>query len=261
MDLYDIAYYLLKSNVGAKSVKEAISMEFPFQKSPNLFKEFLLREQIKIIPFWDERYPLLLKQIADCPALLFAKGDISLLQKSCVTMVGSRKMSVYSEEVLKEVFSRKNLLSKDLCFVSGLAYGVDSEVHRLCLKKNLNTIGVVGGGLEKFYYRGNSVMYKYLSKYRLVLSEFPPGREFFKGMFLLRNRILAGMSDRTFVIQAAQRSGALNTAAHANNYGRDVFVVPNNILDDSSQGCLNLIEQGAGTVVNIDDFLGKINGI
>ena len=101
-------------------------------------------------------------------------------------------------------------------------------------------------------------MYQYLCKYRLVLSEFPPGREFFKGMFPLRNRILAGISKKTFVVQAAERSGALNTASHANNYGRDVFAIPSNIFCESNQGCLKLISQGASVVLNIDDFVNRI---
>ncbi len=261
MDVYDLAYLLLKSNVGQKYLKDIVQNAIKIQSCPNSFREGFKKENVSLIPFWDIKYPFLLKQTTDYPAILFAKGDLSLLKKSCVTIVGSRKISKYSERVLREVFEQKSKFEKDMCFVSGVANGVDSEVHRLCLKKNLPTIGVIGGGLERLYYRGNPIIYQYLSRYRLVLAEFPPGRAFFKGMFPLRNRILAGMSKKTFVIQAAERSGALNTAAHANNYGRDVYVVPNNIFAEGGQGCLKLISQGADIVQNLDDFLGKINSV
>ncbi len=210
------------------------------------------------MPFWDKGYPAFLKETSDYPAFLFLKGDVSLLKKTFITIVGSRKISEYSVEVLKKFFHRSKDFPKNVCFVSGLAHGVDSEVHRLCLKKDLDTIGVIGGGMDRVYYRGNSVMFQYLSKYRLVISEFPPGRKFFKGMFPLRNRILAGMSKKTFIIQAGKRSGAINTATHANNYGRDVFVVPNGIFFEGGQGCLKLISQGANVVVDIDDFVSYV---
>ncbi len=256
--IFDLAYLLLGSNVGQKHIKEIIASKTKIHRCPNSFKKNLSKEGIKIVPFWDRKYPPLLKEISDYPVFLFLKGDISLLGKNFVTFVGSRKISDYSIEILEKFFEKVKDFPRDICFVSGLANGVDSEVHRLCLKKNLPTIGVVGGGLDRVYYRGNSVMYQYLCKYRLVISEFPPGRKFFKGMFPLRNRILAGMSKRTFIIQAGQRSGALNTANHANNYGRDVFVVPNNIFCEGSQGCLELISQGANIVRNIDDLLGTL---
>lgn len=254
-NIFDFAYQLLKPNVGQKYLKEIIKRGVQIKKCPNLFKQNLEKENIKIIPFWDERYPSFLKQISDFPVLLFLKGDISLLDKKFITIVGARKISKYSLEVLEKVFNEKKKFPKDICFVSGLANGVDSEVHRLCLKNNLATIGVIGGGLDRVYYRGNSVMYQYLCKYRLVIAEFPPSRKFFKGMFPLRNRILAGMSEKTFVIQAGTRSGALNTAAHANNYGRDVFVIPSDIFTKSNRGCLELISQGAGIIKSVDDFV------
>ncbi len=257
-NVFNLAYQLLQPNVGQKYLKEIIKNKVRVKKCPEFFKENLEKEKIQIIPFWDKRYPFLLKQISDFPVFLFVKGDVSLLTKKSVTVVGSRKISEYSLEVLEKFFSKRKDFSKGICFTSGLAYGVDSEVHRLCLKKNLPTIGVIGGGLDRVYYRGDSIMYQHLCKYRLVISEFPPGRKFFKGMFPLRNRILAGMSERTFVIQAGERSGALNTASHANNYGREVFAIPSDIFSDTHQGCLKLISEGAGIIKNIDDFVGYI---
>ena len=257
-NIFDYAYLLLKPNIGQKHIKEMLLRKAKPKKCPNSFRGSFERNNIKILPFWYKKYPPFLSKVNDCPAFLFLKGDESLLYKNFVTVVGSRKISDYGTNILKELFERKRDFRKEICFVSGLANGVDSEVHRNCLKKNLATIGVVAGGLDKVYYRGNSLMYQYLCRYRLVISEFPPGRKFFKGMFPLRNRILAGMSRKTFIIQAGAKSGAINTASHANNYGRDVFVLPNNIFDEGSQGCLELIGQGAGIVKNIDDFIGYL---
>ncbi len=257
-NIFNLAYLLLNSNVGQKHVKEIIMSKSKIASCPNSFVENLKREKIKILPLWSKKYPTLLKEVSDSPVFLFLKGDFSLLEKNFVTIVGSRNITQYSEKILSEFFERKNSFPKNICFVSGVANGVDSEVHRLCLKKNLHTIGVIGGGIERVYYRGNSIMYNYLSKYRLIISEFPPGRSFFKGMFPLRNRILAGISRKTFVIQAGERSGAINTASHANNYGRDVFVLPDNIFSKENQGCLKLISQGANLVNNIDDFVESL---
>lgn len=253
--IFNLAYKLLDPSIGQKHLKEIILSRSAVGKCPKSFIDFLEKEKIQIITCWDKRYPSLLKQTSDYPVFLFAKGDLSLLDKKFVTVVGSRDISEYSFDVLRKVFEKRREFPKDICFVSGLARGVDSEVHRLCLKKKVHTIGVVGGGLDRVYYRGNPIMYQYLCKYRLVLSEFPPGRKFFKGMFPLRNRILAGMSKKTIIVQAGSRSGAINTASHANNYGRDVVVVPNNIFCKGSQGCLNLISQGSGVVKNIDDLI------
>lgn len=252
--LFNIAHFLLKPNVGQKYLKEMILNGAKFNECPRNFKEELLRRKIKIISYWDKRYPSLLKEIPDSPVLLFSKGDISLLDRCFITIIGSRKISQYSMDILEKFFKNFNKFPKDICFVSGLANGVDSEVHRQCLKRNLDTIGVVAGGMDRVYYRGNSVMYQYLCKYRLVISEFPPGRAFFKGMFPLRNRILAGFSKKTFVIQAGEKSGAINTASHANNYGRDVFVIPSGLFSKENRGCLDLASQGAGIIREIDDF-------
>lgn len=258
----DFAYLLLSPRIGQKSlkilIKKFVLRDFNLEESPLSFKENLLSQNIQVIPYWSERYPQILKEIQDFPPFLFVKGDLSLLEKYAVTIVGTRKIDSYGFKVLEDFFAKRAEVPSNICFVSGLANGVDSEVHRLCLKKNLPTIGVVAGGMDKRYYRGNSVMYEYLCKYGLVISEFPPGRKYFKGMFPLRNRILAGLSSKTFVIQAGNRSGALNTATHANNYGRDVFVVPHDIYSEVGAGCLKLISDGAGTILDVDDFLDKV---
>ncbi len=258
---FDLAYYLLRPDFGQKKLRKLLhdylAGKIVLNKSSEDFRKKLEKDRIKIFPFWSEDYPYLLKQTTDYPPFLFLKGDISLLSKNMVTVVGSRKMDSYGDRVLSECFDYNGDL-KNICFVSGLANGVDSKVHNLCLKKGIATVGVMAGGMEKNYYRGNSVMYKYLQQYRLVISEFPPGREYFKGMFPLRNRILAGLSKKTFVIQAGDKSGALNTATHANNYGRDVFALPHSIYSDVGGGCLKLLNDGAGLIGGVGDLVDKI---
>ncbi len=259
--IFDFAQYLLKPNIGQKHLKDIIKEfskgNFKLEKSSEDFKKNILNLKIKIIPYWDSRYPPLLKEISDFPPLLFFKGDENLLKKNMVTIVGTRKMDEYGLRVLEDLF-KFSLKFSNLCFVSGLANGVDSCVHRFCLKKNISTVGIIAGGIEKAYYRGNTEMYRYMCQYRLVVSEFPPGRRYFKGMFPLRNRIIAGLASKTFVIQAGSKSGALNTATHANTYGRDVFVVPHDIYSNVGNGCLKLIQDGSGIVLNIDDFVDKV---
>jgi DNA processing protein len=249
--LPELASLLLDSKIGGEIIKN----EYLFSDKRKKLKYIDIPLQgISLIPFWSPQYPSLLREIPNYPVLLFACGNKSLLQKDFATIVGTRKITPYGYRVLEESLH----LKKDLCLVSGLAYGVDSEVHRLCLKRNYPTIGVAAGGMEKKYYMGNHVMYKYLCKYRCVITEFPPGRKYFKGMFHMRNRILAGISKKIFVIEAGKSSGSLNTAAYGNAFGRDIFAVPNSIFSEESYGCLDLVEQGAGLVLSKSDFIDKL---
>lgn len=249
--LSELASLLLDSKIGGEVLKN----EYLFMDIKRQVKCLHLPlEGIEIIPFWSSKYPPLLREIPNYPVLLFVRGDISLLQKECITIVGTRKITEYGYRVLRESL----YLKRNICIASGLAYGVDSEVHRLCLKRNYSTIGVAAGGMEKKYYMGNHVMYNYLCKYRCVVTEFPPGRKYFKGMFHMRNRILAGISKKIFIIEAGRESGALNTASYGNCFGRDIYVVPNGIFSEESYGCLNLVEQGAGLVLSKSDFIDKL---
>lgn len=208
-----------------------------------------------------KEYPNNLRNIYRYPRILYCRGNKKILSKRLITIVGTRAMSTYGKLVVRNLlFSVPRNL--DVAFVSGLAIGVDSEVHKTCLKRNLNTVAVVAGAIDKGFPRQNRGVYEQICKKGVVLAEFPKGTKIKKGMFPIRNRILAGMSDTTIVIEGGLNSGSLLTATLALEYGRDVFVVPGDITRESCKGCNSLIKQGADVITSVEDFLDilGING-
>ncbi|MDD4382119.1 MAG: DNA-processing protein DprA [Candidatus Dojkabacteria bacterium] len=207
---------------------------------------------------WDIRYPFLLKQIHNYPKCLYYKGDLELLKGRLVTIVGTRKITSYGKQVVRSMlYNFPSLLS--VSFVSGLAIGVDVYVHRLCLENNLRTVAVVAGGLDNGYPKCNGKEYEQISETNLVLAEYPCGTKLIKGMFPIRNRILAGISDTVIVIEGDIDSGSMITADLALEYGRDVYVIPGDIFRKTSRGCNELIKQGAGIIASREDFLNIFN--
>jgi len=201
----------------------------------------------------DEIFPSFLKQIPDSPNLLYCFGDISLLSKRCITIVGTRKMTKYGREVVRMLLG-KFLRDLDIVVVSGLAMGVDEYVHRVCLEKGIKTIAVVPGGIDTAIPSRNKLLLKEIWKKGLILAEFPQGEKWFKHLYIQRNRILAGVSSETIVIEAGEKSGSLTTAKLALDYNRDVYVVPGNITSEVSKGCNILAKQGANLITCIEDM-------
>jgi len=208
-----------------------------------------------------KEYPSNLLNIYRYPKILYCRGNREILSKRLITIVGTRTMSTYGQLVVK------NLLSSvpselNVAFVSGLAIGIDSEVHKTCLERSLSTVAVVAGGIDKGFPEQNRGMYERICKKGLTIAEFPKGTQVQKGMFPIRNRILAGISDTTIVVEGGLNSGSLLTATLALEYGRDVFVVPGDIMRESCKGCNGLIKQGADVITGVEDFLDilGING-
>ena len=202
----------------------------------------------------DKEYPSNLKNIYRYPNVLYCKGNKEILSKRLITIVGTRAMSTYGEWVVRNFLSS---VPKELnvAFVSGLAIGIDSQVHKICLEKGLATVAVIAGGIDKGFPEQNRGVYEEICKKGIVAAEFPQGTIIKKGMFPIRNRILAGLSDTTIVIEGGLESGSLLTANLALEYGRDVFVVPGDITRESSKGCNYLIKQGADIITGVEDFL------
>ena len=245
-DKYSVALKLTQEGIGRKEVLgEIFNRRFFSDKEEVLeYREFLKNNGIGVISSYENEYPSLLKEISDYPLLLFTKGDISLLKNPMITVVGTRKMSKYgmwAVEYILRPFSGKS----DIVIVSGLANGIDAHVHRTCLKLNIPTIGVVAGGLDRGYPKSNQELYDGIASKGLVISEFPIGRKIIKGMFPMRNRILAGISYATVVIESDVIGGSLITLNLALDYGRDIFAVPCSIDRYSLQGCNMSIRDGA----------------
>jgi DNA processing protein len=259
---YFVALKLSQEGVGRKEVLSEIFNRRAFSNNGEVleYKKKLDRERIKVVSFFDKEYPKLLKQIDDYPLLLFCKGNTNLLTKKMITIVGTRKMSKYGKwsiEYILKPFANRN----DIVVVSGLAKGVDGCVHDTCIRFNIPTIAVVAGGLDIGYPKSNQKLYDNLLKNNLIISEFPPGRSITKGMFPMRNRILAGISFATVIIESDLTGGSLITANLALEYGREILAVPCNINRYSSQGCNNIILDGAVPIFKQDQLIKFVKNL
>jgi DNA processing protein len=245
-----LAKFLLEEKVGRKKLYQEIgSFQFEEERGIEYLKE-LEDDGISVIAFDEKAYPEYLKQLNDFPILLFVKGKKELLSKDLFTIVGTREMTQYGSDVVEEFLDKQ----KDICFVSGLARGIDSKVHSTCLEGKIPTIAIVAGGIYEGFPRSNIKLFEQICREGLVISEFPPGRSIIKGMFPMRNRILAGISMGTLVVESGIKGGSRITARLALEYGRDVFSVPGNIFSESSKGCNLLISQGANSVSSREEF-------
>lgn len=216
-----------------------------------LREAFLKFPSISIL---DSEYPLELKEIYNPPVLLFYKGDISLLQKPKLAVVGARKCSDLGTKSVQKVIAE---LENRFVIVSGLARGIDTAAHISTLKNGGATIGVIGTGLDVFYPKENQKLQAFMMANHLVISEYGPGEESRKYHFPERNRIIAGLCRGIVVGEAKLRSGSLITCERALEEGREVFAIPGNILDGKSTGCLHLIQEGAKCITSGFDILNE----
>jgi DNA processing protein len=199
-------------------------------------------------------YPRLLTELEDAPPLLIVKGNLNLLDRMAVAIVGARNASAAACR-----FSRglaHDLGQRELVVVSGLARGIDSAAHDGAL--DTGTIGVVAGGIDIFYPPENAARQAAMYERGLVIAEMPPGTEPRARHFPYRNRIIAGMSAGTVVVEAAPRSGSLITARLAAEAGREVMAVPGSPLDPRAQGCNQLIRDGATLIQSAQDVVEQL---
>jgi DNA processing protein len=199
-------------------------------------------------------YPSLLAELDDAPPLLISKGDRRLLDRPSVAMVGARNASAAACRFARTL--AHNLGKEGLVVVSGLARGVDSAAHDGALESG--TIGIIAGGIDVFYPPENEARQKAMFERGLVLAEMPPGTEPRARHFPYRNRIIAGLTLGTIVVEAAPRSGSLITARLAGEAGREVMAVPGSPLDPRAQGCNQLIRDGATLVQNAADVIEAV---
>lgn len=206
----------------------------------------------KFITIEDAEYPETLRYVSTPPLVLFYKGDLNLLKREMLAVVGARAATNYGYHVLQKLMP--DLTKRGFVIVSGLAKGIDSFAHQFAISNQGKTIGIVGTGLDICYPKTSGNLQIELSQHHLVLSEYPNGTSPAKFHFPMRNRIIAGLSSGVLVIEAKKRSGSLITAQQALDYGKEVFVVPGSILDGHSSGCHQLIQDGAICVEKTQDI-------
>ncbi|MFC1675783.1 DNA-processing protein DprA [Planctomycetota bacterium] len=212
-----------------------------------------------MINFNDPRYPLTLKRIYDPPPVLYVKGTLEKADNLCVAIVGSRRCSLYGSEQASRFAHLLSSAGVTIC--SGMARGIDTAAHIGALKAKGRTIAVQGCGLANIFPPENKKLFKQIPKSGACVSELPLSYEPISENFPPRNRIIAGLSLATLVIEAASRSGALITADMAMENGREVMAVPGKIDSPLSRGTNRLLKQGAKLVENIDDVMEALNDI
>jgi DNA processing protein len=201
---------------------------------------FMHKNKIGYYYFMHKNYPAYLKQCYDSPVLLFKKGAVDLVKKNIISIVGTRQMSGYGKSVLENLIN--DLKEYNPLIISGLAYGVDILAHKLALKHKLQTIAVLAHGLDRIYPPSHRSQAVEILNQGGLLTDFWSKTKPDKENFVKRNRIVAGLSQATIVIESAEKGGSLITADIANSYNRDVFAVPGRITDAHSRGCNNLIK-------------------
>ena len=228
-----------------------------FEKAEQELK-FIRNNAVDVSFFLDENYPERLKHCIDGPVLLFSSGNINLKNRKIISIVGTRQITSYGIEFCKKLIA--DLAPLNPIIVSGFAYGVDIVAHQVALEHNLQTIGVVAHGLNQIYPK---IHKKYVAKIEEnggFMTEFWSSSNPEKENFVKRNRIVAGISEATIVIESADKGGSLITANMANDYNRDVFAVPGRTTDKYSQGCNNLIKtQKANLLSGAADLIYILN--
>ncbi|GAB1857941.1 DNA-processing protein DprA [Flavobacteriaceae bacterium MHTCC 0001] len=201
---------------------------------------FIEEHNIKVSYFQDKNYPEKLKHCIDGPIVLFESGQIDLVQKHIISIVGTRKITTQGIAFCEKLIEA--LVPYNPIIVSGFAYGTDITAHKCAIKHNLQTIGCLAHGLNQIYPKVHKKYMADVEQNGGFFSDFWSTDQFDRNNFLKRNRIIAGLSEATIVIESAEKGGSLVTADIAHSYNRDVFAVPGRTTDQLSIGCNNLIK-------------------
>ncbi|MBO7672358.1 DNA-processing protein DprA [bacterium] len=246
-------------NIDGLSIKRAENF-IKARKNLNAEEKFDLVQKrgIDFLTYDDERYPKLLKEIYNPPAVLYFKGNLDRVNfNRTLAVVGSRKASTYSKDALKKVIS--GLANTDVTIVSGLASGIDSAAHQHAIENGLTTVGVIASGFDYTYPASNKHLYEQIEKENgVIFTEYYPTFEPLKYRFPQRNRIVSGLSYGTLVAEASIKSGALITANLTLEQGRELMCIPGLITNPNTEGIYKLIKNGAVIVTETEDILSAL---
>jgi len=209
-----------------------------------------------LLPATTTDYPPLLRESPDAPGVLYVRGDVRILSEPQLAMVGSRNPTAGGRATAREF--AMFFANAGITITSGLALGIDTACHEGALAGGGPTVAVLGCGLDQIYPRENQALADRIAATGALITEFPPGSSPLPAYFPQRNRIIAGLSHGTLVVEAAQRSGSLITARLAGVAGREVFAIPGSIHNPLARGCHQLIRQGAKLVEHPEDVLSEL---
>ncbi len=248
----------LKNTEGIGEIRAGSIKNFDrFQEAEEEIK-FIEKYNIQPLFISDEKYPTRLLNCYDSPELLYYKGNADLNAAKIVAIVGTRTHTEYGKQVTEKLL--KDLASLNVLVVSGLAYGIDAIAHKAALKNNLPTVGVLAHGLDQIYPTHHSSLAKDMLKNGGLLTEFRSRTNPDKHNFPTRNRIVAGMSDATIVIETGIKGGSMITAELANSYNKDVFAFPGKVTDNKSAGCNYLVKSNKAMLLTDAQDLVEIMG-
>ena len=244
-----LLYFAIKYEGNYEKIYQAIKNKEQVKKEE--IEQIEKKLKCNYITIIDPLYPLKLKSIVTPPIVLFYYGDINLLTHSNnVAIIGTRKNSTYGQEMTLKIVS--GLKKYQANTVSGLATGIDGIGHQASIDNGVKTIAVLGSGIDYCYPSENKKIYEYIKENGLIISEYPGTLKPNKSFFLIRNRIIAAISEYIVVIEAKYKSGTMNTVAYGLEYGKEICCIPH--LANEESGCNMLIKQGAKLIETAKDI-------
>ena len=247
------AFDLRKSGVRRNSLEAFLAFRAEHPNAPENIAAYCQRQKINLCSIRDDDYPPLLKEIDSPPMFFYYRGKLHP-QAQRIAIVGSRENTAYGQSVALEL--GRDLATAGVTVVSGAARGIDTFAHRGALQTG-RTVAVLGCGINVIFPRENRKLLEQIAENGVVLSEFPPQMPPNQGTFPTRNRIIAGLSRGIIVVEAGKKSGALITVKYAGIYSRDVFAIPGQVYAEKSEGCNELIRDGATLIKNAQDVLDE----
>jgi DNA processing protein len=248
----------LKTVDGISEIKAKGFRDADILKKAEKELEFVIRKDIQILHS-DSNYPKRLSNCGDAPLVLFYKGNANLDAAKIVAVVGTRKNTDYGHQITEELIEGLQAL-EGVLIVSGMALGIDGIAHRKCVQRGIATVGVLGHGLDRIYPHSHRELAEEMLACGGLLTEFPSDTLPDRNNFPMRNRIVAGMSDVTVVVESSITGGALITAHMAGGYNREVAAYPGRVNDSRSAGCNELIRTNiAGLITKPQDLIEMMN--
>ena len=225
-------------------------------KRADFEQKYMYEHGIRGLVLTDEDYPQRLLECPDAPLVLYYKGNADLNQAKIISIVGTRRVTTYGQDIVRRFVSHLKRYCPQLLIVSGLAYGVDINAHREALANGYPTVGVLAHGLDTIYPYHHRDTAAEMLNHGGLLTEFMTQTNADKPNFVRRNRIVAGMADSVILVESAAKGGGLITCEIAQSYNRAVFAFPGNVNAEFSKGCNNLIrDNGAGLISGAEDFI------
>ena len=241
-------------------VKKLIDSFSDVEKIAKSYKQTAVTKGIEVMSCLDRAYPYNWKHLSGMPKVFYYSGNYNIVERmtlgGSVAVVGSRSPSRYAEYATEQIC--KTLGDKGIAVVSGMAYGIDRKAHMTSVSTAGGTVAVLAGGVDNIYPPKNKDIYESIRSNGLIISEMPPGQQPLRQYFPSRNRLIAGLSDCTLVMEAGAVSGTLHTASFAASQGKEVFVLPNNIYYENALGGLKLLEDGGNVLLSAESVIDSV---